>query len=142
MVADAELVRDRMARIARLVRDLESFRQISLEDFQRNQERQYAVLHALQLSIEASIEIATHICAADALGVPATYADAFELLAKHGVTDSPLTDRLRAMARFRNRIVHSYWELDAAEVHRIIHERLGDFNEYLRAVDRYLTASA
>jgi uncharacterized protein YutE (UPF0331/DUF86 family) len=29
-----------------------------------------AALHALQLAIEACVEIATHICAADALGPP------------------------------------------------------------------------
>jgi hypothetical protein len=72
MVADPEVVHDRQARIREYVRDLREFAQISEADFLANRERQYAVLHALQLSIEASVEIATHICAADALGAPAS----------------------------------------------------------------------
>lgn len=77
MVADTEIVREREQRIRQYVKDLRGFADISLEEFRRNRERQYAVLHALQLAIEAAIEIGTHICSADALGAPATYADTF-----------------------------------------------------------------
>ena len=104
----------------------------------QNVERQYAVLHALQLSIEACVEIATHTCAADSLGVPSTYAEAFDHLEKAGVVDSELANDLRAMARFRNRIVHFYGEMDMKEVYRILTEELGDFDRYLVAIETYL----
>jgi uncharacterized protein YutE (UPF0331/DUF86 family) len=138
MVADIETVRDREDRIRGYVRDLRAFADISASDFARNKERQYAVLHALQLAVEASVEIATHICSADALGAPRTYAEAFGLLERAGVLDGPLAEALKAMARFRNRIVHFYASVDPAEVHRILRERLGDFDRYLRAVETYL----
>jgi hypothetical protein len=72
MVADAEIVRDRESRIRRYVADLRDLSQIAEGAFVKNRERQYAVLHALQLAIEASVEIATHICAADRLGTPSS----------------------------------------------------------------------
>ena len=78
------------------------------------------MLHALQLAIEASVEIATHICAAEDLGTPSSYAEAFDHLEKAAIIDAPLGDDLRRMARFRNRIVHFY----------------GD--RYLIAIERYL----
>ncbi len=138
MVADAEIVRERAARIQRYLRDLRSMSDISLNAFRHNRERQYAVLHALQLAIEASIEIGTHICSADALGIPGSYAETFDLLEQGGVIEQSLAGKLRAMARFRNRMVHFYWEVDLDEIYRIIKEHLGDIDEYLAAVERYL----
>jgi uncharacterized protein YutE (UPF0331/DUF86 family) len=38
------------------------------------------------------------------------------------------------MARFRNLLVHRYWEIDPAQVLRFARENLGDFTAYLRAV--------
>lgn len=142
MVADKEIIRDRCARIRRYVRDLVDLSRITPEDFARNRERQYAVLHALQLAIEASIEIGTHICSADALGVPSSYAETFDLLERGGVIDTELAGKLRAMARFRNRIVHFYWEVDLDEVHRILTRRRDDFDSYLVAVEQYLDPGA
>jgi uncharacterized protein YutE (UPF0331/DUF86 family) len=139
MVADTEIVRERMSRAQRYLNDLMELGKISEEDFRTNRERQYAVLHALQLAIEACIEMGTHICAADAFGVPSSYAETFTLLGRAGIIDDKLKSDLEAMARFRNRIVHFYWEVDTDEVYAILRERLGDFAAYLRAIDAYLS---
>ena len=138
MVADVEIVRERSARVRRYVADLRVLSRISLEAFRQNRERQYAVLHALQLAIEACIEIGTHICAADGLGIPASYAQTFDLLEQGSVVDAKLAGELRAMARFRNRIVHFYWEMDLDEVYRILEGRLPDLDQYLAAIELYL----
>lgn len=142
MVADREIVRDRLGRIRGYTADLRGFLEIERPAFRANRERQYAVLHALQLAIEAVLEIGTHICAADALGVPASYAETFDLLEQRGIVDSTLAAQLRAMARFRNRIVHFYGTVDLDEVYRIGRERLVDFDEYVRAIELYLTPRA
>ena len=84
-------------------------------------------------------EIATHICAADKLGVPSSYAEAFAMLGKAGILDLKLTDDLKAMARLRNRIVHFYWEVGGEEVYAILQGRLEDFVRYLRAIELYLS---
>ena len=138
MVADVEVVRDRLNQVRRYVHDLRRFAEISEPEFVTNVERQYAVLHALQLAIEACIEVGTHICASDGLGIPASYADTFDLLERRGILDARLGADLRAMARFRNRIVHFYWEIELPLVYEIITQRLGDFSSYLQAIERYL----
>ncbi len=138
MVADAEIVRDRESRIRRYVSDLRQLSNIPEAAFLENRERQYAVLHALQLAIEASVEIATHLCAADNLGLPSSYAEAFDHLQTAGVIERALGDQLRGMARFRNRIVHFYGDVDLKLVYRILAERLEDFDAYLAAIEMYL----
>jgi uncharacterized protein YutE (UPF0331/DUF86 family) len=142
MVADPEIVRERCGRIRRYVRDLRDLSLIAADAFKQNRERQYAVLYALQLAIEACIEIGTHICAAEALGIPSSYAETFDFLEQGKVVDAALAGKLRAMARFRNRIVHFYWEVDLDEVYRILTCQLADFDEYLVAVERYLDLPA
>jgi len=100
------------------------------------------VLHALQLAIEAAVEIATHICAADNLGMPSSYAEAFDLLENARVVDRALADDLRRMARFRNRIVHFYAQIDLGLVYRLLQDRLRDFDRYLVAIEQYLNRPA
>ena len=138
MVADIEIVRDRESRIRGFVRDLRDMGEVSESAFLANRERQYAVLHALQLAIEGTVDIATHICAADDLGIPSSYAEAFDLLEKAGVLDAALAEDLRRMARFRNLVVHLYAHIDLSAVYRILRERLGDFDRYLSAIETYL----
>ena len=142
MVADAEIVRDRESRIRRYVADLRDMSAISDAAFLENRERQYAVLHALQLAIEAAVEIATHICAADNLGMPSSYAEAFDLLENARVVDRALADDLRRMARFRNRIVHFYAQIDLGLVYRLLQDRHRDFDRYLVAIEQYLSRPA
>ncbi len=41
---------------------------------------------------------------------------------------------LRAMARFRNRLVHLYWDVDDELVYEYLQTSLGDFDRFAAAV--------
>ena len=138
MVADRRKVEDRMDRIRRFRRDTEEFGRIPRESFRANRERQYAVLHALQSAIEGCLEIASHIVSADRLGAPTDYAHLFSLLEENRVIPSGVAEAMRQMARFRNRIVHLYWDVDLDLVYDYLTGRLGDIDSYLAAIEEYL----
>jgi uncharacterized protein YutE (UPF0331/DUF86 family) len=138
MVADRRKVEDRIDRIRRFQRDLAEFGRITREDFRTNRERQYAVLHAMQNAIEACIEVASHIVSTDRLGAPKDNAHLFSLLEEHRVVPAKVAEAMRGMARFRNRIVHLYWDVDLDLVHAYVTERLGDFDAYLAAIEESL----
>ena len=138
MVVDRSRIEDRMDRIRRYARDLRLFAAVSREDFRSNRERQYAVLHAMQNAIEACIEIASHIVSADRLGAPRDYASLFSTLEENGILPGAAADVMRGMARFRNRIVHLYWDVDLDLVYEYLTTRLDDFETYLRCVEEYL----
>jgi len=42
------------------------------------------------------------------------------------------------MARFRNRLVHIYWEIDNDELHRLILSRLEDFRQFLKKFGAFI----
>jgi uncharacterized protein YutE (UPF0331/DUF86 family) len=47
------------------------------------------------------------------------------------ITSEVLTALIQ-MARFRNRLVHIYWDIDDVELHRIVRTRLNDIRRFLR----------
>lgn len=56
------------------------------------------------------------------------------VLRDEGLLDEHLADRVMAMTRFRNVLVHAYADVDAERVLRILHESVSDldhFNEVL-----------
>jgi uncharacterized protein YutE (UPF0331/DUF86 family) len=42
------------------------------------------------------------------------------------------------MARFRNRIVHIYWDVNLDLVHEYLTGRLGDLDSYVAAIEEYM----
>ena len=60
------------------------------------------------------------------------------ILEELDVISSDLAKRLKRMARFRNLIVHLYWQVDDAKVYEIIKKDLGDLEEYQRQIAKRL----
>jgi uncharacterized protein YutE (UPF0331/DUF86 family) len=80
----------------------------------------------LQRAVQAAIDLAIHIVAAESYGNPDSMADAFTLLERRGVIDPGLADRLRRMVGFRNIAIHEYQSVDPDIVEGIVEHRLGD----------------
>ncbi len=89
-----------------------------------------AVKYYLQVSIEACLDIAHHVISSRRLRPPTDYADSFTVLCEAGILPEDFTGRLREMARFRNRMVHLYGEVDDRMVFRILRDNLADFTRY------------
>jgi hypothetical protein len=63
---------------------------------------------------------------------PGSYADIFRVLRDEGSVDEELAERLVAMARFRNLLVHAYADVDEDRVLRILHTSLSYLYEFVR----------
>ena len=46
------------------------------------------------------------------------------------------------MAKFRNRLVHIYWDIDKEEMYNIIQTNLGDFEKFIKCVIQYYNKKA
>ena len=67
---------------------------------------------------------------------PRDNADSFAVLVEHGILAADSRETLAAMARFRNRLVHLYWEIEDARVHQYLQEGLGDLEGFGEAIAR------
>ena len=86
------------------------------------------VKYTFVTAIEACVDIAQHVCAAEGWGPPRDNGDAVALLGRHGVLDPDLADRMRRAVGFRNVLVHEYVEVDDS----VVLARLGDPSDLAR----------
>ena len=92
----------------------------------------------IQISIECCIDVATHIISSEGFRSPAEYADSFRVLMENGILDKELTGRLVQMAKFRNRLVHLYGEIQDDYVYRAITHDLTDIIQFQeRIISRF-----
>jgi uncharacterized protein YutE (UPF0331/DUF86 family) len=133
-VVDKDLILRKLTDLDQYVSQVSEYGAITVEDYRRDWKTQRIVERTLQLAIEVCLDIANHMIADSNLRVPATYAEAFEVLAEAGLLDSGQRDAMVRMCGFRNLIVQEYARINAAIVVRILQEHLGDFARFKTAV--------
>ncbi|MEI6237907.1 MAG: HepT-like ribonuclease domain-containing protein [bacterium] len=75
-----------------------------------------ALEHMLQLSIQIILDAGSHILAEDFHENPATYNEVILALGKHEVIPKDLAVANEEMAKFRNKLVHDYDNVDKTKV--------------------------
>jgi uncharacterized protein YutE (UPF0331/DUF86 family) len=134
MTIEKDVVDRRVQEIRIFAEELKRLSAISKEAFLENAERQYAVMHVLQLAIEACLSVGNHIVSRRRLGIPENYQDIFQLLEKGKILPPAFAKEMMKMARFRNRLVHLYWQTDLEQLYEIVTTKLDDFEEYARLI--------
>ena len=131
-MTDADLVRKRLAFIETCLREL-----AELSDSRRIEhdlrERRF-VEHTLQIAIQATLDVASHIVASDRLGEPTTNQSLFQILEHAGWVTPELTSKLRGMAGLRNVLVHGYVAVDPVIVRDVLERRLGDIEAFVESI--------
>ena len=90
------------------------------------------------VAIESSIDMCNHIISRNGYRVPEDYGDTFRVMGEVGALDTDFSDDLRNMAKFRNRLVHLYWEVDDKQLYEILQNRLIDFKKFLDSLSSFL----
>jgi uncharacterized protein YutE (UPF0331/DUF86 family) len=106
------------------------------ETFLENPDKIGNAKYHLIIAIECCIDTANHVIASENYRFPKDNADSFAVLVDEGVLPAESRERLRAMARFRNRLVHLYWDVDDRRLHEYMQEGLSDIEEFANAILR------
>ncbi|MCF8026022.1 MAG: DUF86 domain-containing protein [Desulfobacteraceae bacterium] len=130
MNLDHDRIRDKLKDIHRSVERLKRFQESGREAFLADADSQDIARSRLLSAIEAALNICFHVTAKKLKNVPEDYGDCFRNLGQAGLIDASLADRLADMARFRNRLVHLYWDIDYGNVYDIIANSLNDLEDY------------
>ena len=117
---------------------LEDLKALSEDDFLSDRHRIGSAKYNLIVAIEGVIDLCNHIIAKNGFRTPEDYADTFKVMAEKGAFGEEFTATLIQMARFRNRLVHIYWEVDDHELYRIIESRLPDIKTFLENFGRFI----
>ncbi len=126
-----ERILDHLKRLNKYYLCLVDMKTMSAAAFEKDDIRRAAGERYLQLAIESCLNIGNRIISLrqfdEPVNTPETYADIFVELHRLGFIDNDFSKRLIKMAKFRNRLVHLYWELETETVHKIIQENVDDF---------------
>ena len=133
-----ERIKEHLKHLNRYYLHLRDIKNIPFSTFDENALYHAAAERYLQLAIESCLNIGNRLISLYQfqfpVRTPETYADIFRELHRIGAIDESLTQRLVQMTKFRNRLVHLYWELDKAEVYKIIQESLEDVKLFEKQV--------
>lgn len=135
---DPDKIQKLVSSMRESVRMLSEIKGMSESKFKKDNHRQSSAKYNFIVGIEAAIDIANHLISKRGFRAPEDYADTFKVLADADVIEKKFALDLVKMARFRNRLVHLYWEVDISEVWKIIQTRLDDFEDYISQIGKYL----
>jgi len=127
-------IRDLLGNMADALRRLRELGELSEQDFLGDFRNTESAKYLLIVAAEAAIDVCNHIVARRGGQAPQDYADCFGILAGLKVIAPDLAERLKRMARFRNLIVHLYWEVDDRRVYQVIQQDLDDLDAFRRQV--------
>jgi uncharacterized protein YutE (UPF0331/DUF86 family) len=135
---DRTVIRRHLLALDEALQTLRAHQGQPIEELEANQEEQWIVERGLQLCVQNVLDVATHLVASAGRDVP-DYATAIDELANLGILTREFATEFRAVAGFRNVVVHGYLDVDLEIVHRLLNERLDDFAEFARRVNAHLT---
>lgn len=134
---DAAIVRRHLLALDQALQTLRKHQGRSVDALRSEREERWVVERGLQLCTQNVLDVATHLAASAGRDVP-DYGTAIDQLAEIGVLPREFAAQFRPVAGFRNVIVHGYLDVDLETVHRLLNERLDDFAEFARLVNRYI----
>ncbi len=137
-MVDAALLNRLLLNLAGYRQDLKSVDGVSLEAFKTDIKTQRFIERTLHIAIECCMDICHHIISDQQWREPASYADAFNVLAEQGVLTVGNAEKYRLMAQFRNKLVHSYEKIDPEQVLIIAKTRADNFTEFAGAIRSWL----
>ena len=124
-------------------RDLEFSQELGrLKQNEFGYKEQQAAKYTLLEMAEACIDIASHIIAAKGLRRAEEYSELFQVLREYGILPAETADRLSTMAKMRNVLVHRYADIDNKRLLDVMKNNLGDIEQFMRHIARFLEKEA
>lgn len=138
MSIDKEKIKSRLLEIEANVEKIKSYANLPTAEFWADERNIYTIKHLLLQNIEAAANICAHLAAKKLYKPVASFGECFALLGEHKIISKDLAERLQRMAKFRNLLVHQYWQVNDEKVLTYAREHTDDFLAFVQAVSNVL----
>jgi uncharacterized protein YutE (UPF0331/DUF86 family) len=129
-----KLVSELRKNVARL-RDLSA---LSEAEFLKDPDKVGSAKYHFIVAIESCIDMCNHVISRNGYRAPEDYGDTFRVMNEEGALEPDFSDELVNMAKFRNRLVHIYLEVENKQVFEILQNRLDDFKKFIYSISNFL----
>jgi uncharacterized protein YutE (UPF0331/DUF86 family) len=127
-----------VSELRKSVARLRTLSQLQEQEFLSDPDKIGSAKYHFIVAIESCIDMCNHLISRNGFRVPEDYADTFRVLAEEGAFENEFASGLINMAKFRNRLVHLYWEVNDRQVLEILTTRLKDYEILLKSLSDFL----
>lgn len=136
-MVDQEVIQAQSSFLQRALDRIHQKGRISLEQLRKDMDLQDILIHNLQVAIQGCIDMAGHVVTDERWEVPQSSGELFRVLKEHRVIELELADRMVALAKLRNELVHEYAHLHLERVHQALQSGVQDLSEFRRQICRF-----
>lgn len=133
-----DFILDRIVEIEQRLSQIEQLKNITLDDFLKDDIRRDSLKYRLLSLIEGLVSLCNHIISRTEVSPPSTYADCFRKLSGLGISSDALVEKIVKLIQFRNILVHQYWVIDDEKIYEITQIDHSFVNEFLKDIKQLL----
>ena len=137
-MTDPAVIARKLSALTEHCRRLRQRRPVDLEKLRESTLLQDAIALSILVAVQEAVDIALHISSDEGWGVPASYRESFELLARNGVVTADLANSMANAAALRNRIAHGYGTVDLDRLWADLPSGVATLEVFAGAIARYL----
>ena len=136
---DQEIMVRLITELRKSVARLRDLSKLSRVEFLKDPDKIGSAKYHFIVAIECCIDMCNHVIARNGFRAPEDYGDTFRIMSEEGALKPDFSDELVNMAKFRNRLVHIYLEVENKQVYEILQDRLGDFKKFVDSIANFLS---
>ncbi len=136
-MVDEEVIIDKLEYINEYSAKLKEIRGLSKEEYADDFVMQRAVERMFETLIQASIDLAQHICAAEGLVPSDTAKQAMHALGSAAILSDETQVQMESAVGFRHILAHRYGDVDHTTVYDVLHDDLHWFDRFQQEVAKW-----
>lgn len=137
----AEVVERKIVLMQGYLADLESVKDLTVQDYQQDTFRRRGIEKTLINIIQAAVDINNYILVKSAKIASADNYDSFVKMGEQGIIPQEFVDKIAPSAGLRSRLVHEYDRVDDAIVHASLADALDQFPRFIEYIVEFLKRS-
>jgi len=139
MNLDIEKIKKRISEIEESINEINKIVSINEYEFWKDKRNITSVKYYLLEAIEAVGGICVHIVAKKFGKGVNSLSECINILEEEEILDKELSLRLKKIVKFRNKLIHKYWEIDDKLVYEYAKNETDDFTDFIKEIKKILT---
>ncbi|MBC7195513.1 MAG: DUF86 domain-containing protein [Caldisericia bacterium] len=138
MNLDYERIKKRISDIEEAINEIKRLTTLNEEEFWRDNRNISTIKYNLLIAIEAVGSICVHIIAKLLGKSTSSFGECIDILKENNIISDELCLRLKKLVKFRNRLIHKYWEIDNKLVYEYSKVDIKDFYDFINEIKKLI----